>query len=144
MDRMLFSKFRSIERCLERVREEYVGHEDEFATNWGRQDAAVLNVIRACEQAIDMANRTTRLRQLDPPDDARDAFAVLRRAGLIGAGLEGVMKRMVGFRNVAVHSYQELDIGKVRSVIETRLDDLMAFVRAMMDADPTRQATDAL
>ena len=33
MDRVLFSKFRSIERCLRRVREEYVGHEDEFATN---------------------------------------------------------------------------------------------------------------
>ena len=104
----------------------------------------MLNVIRACEQAIDMANRTIRLWQLDPPDDARDAFTVLQRVGLTGADLEGVMKRMVGFRNAAVHSHQELDIGKVRSIIEMRLDDLTAFARAMVDADPTRQATDAL
>lgn len=144
MDRVLFSKFRSIERCLERVREEYVGHEAEFATNWSRQDAVVLNLIRACEQAIDMANRTIRLRRLEPPDDAREAFAVLGRAGLIGAELETVMKRMVGFRNVAVHSYEELDVEKVRSIIEARVDDLLAFARAMMDADPTRQATSGL
>lgn len=144
MDRVLFSKFRSIERCAERIREEYIGHEAGFATDWTRQDAAVLNLIRACEQAIDMANRVIRLRRLDPPDDAREAFARLRQAGLIGADLEAVLRRMVGFRNIAVHSYQELDIEKVRSVIEVGLDDLVAFARAMMDADPTRQATSIL
>ena len=49
IDRVLLSKARSIERCVDRVREEYVGYEGDFATNWTRQDAAVLNLIRACE-----------------------------------------------------------------------------------------------
>ena len=47
------------------------------------------------------------------------------------------MKRMVGFRNVAVHEYQELDLVRVRAIIEQRLDDLLAFSKAMLAADPT-------
>jgi uncharacterized protein YutE (UPF0331/DUF86 family) len=47
------------------------------------------------------------------------------------------MKRMVGFRNVAVHEYQELDLQKVRHIIEHRLDDLLAFSKAMLHADPS-------
>ncbi len=34
---------------------------------------------------------------------------------------------MVGFRNVAVHNDQELDLDAVRSILETQLDDLKAF-----------------
>jgi len=36
------------------------------------------------------------------------------------------MARMVGFRNVAVHAYQELDLGIVESVIRDGLDDVLA------------------
>ena len=44
------------------------------------------------------------------------------------------MKSMVGFRNIAVHEYQELDLAKVRAIIELRLDDLRAFAQAMLAA----------
>jgi hypothetical protein len=46
------------------------------------------------------------------------------------------MKRTVGFRNVAVREYQELEMTKVRAIIEHRPDDLAAFARAMIAADP--------
>ncbi len=62
---------------------------------------------------------------------------MVQRAGLIPQELALSMKRMVGFRNVAVHAYEELDIEKVRQIIEHRLDDLAAFSRAMMEADPS-------
>jgi uncharacterized protein YutE (UPF0331/DUF86 family) len=137
IDRVLLSKARSIARCIERVREEYVGHEAEFETNWSRQDAIVLNLIRACEQAIDMANRMTYLRNLEIADDTAETFIVLGGAGLIAMDLARTLKRMVGFRNVAVHEYRELDLRKVRDIIEHRLDDLLAFSKAMLEADPT-------
>ena len=136
-DRVLFRKSRSIARCIERVRQEYVGHEAEFETDWTRQDAAILNLIRACEQAIDMANRMTLLRGLEIADDTAQAFIQLGKAGLVSAELALSMKRMVGFRNVAVHEYQELDLAKVRYTIEHRLDELSAFADAMLAADPS-------
>jgi uncharacterized protein YutE (UPF0331/DUF86 family) len=46
------------------------------------------------------------------------------------------MDAMVGFRDIAAHEYQELDLAKVRHIIEQRLDDLLAFSKAMLAADP--------
>ena len=63
-------------------------------------------------------------------------FKILAQAGLIDRALGESLKRMVGFRNIAVHEYQELDLAKVRAIIEHRLDDLATFAKAMIAADP--------
>jgi uncharacterized protein YutE (UPF0331/DUF86 family) len=34
---------------------------------------------------------------------------------------------MVGFRNVAVHRYRDIDLGVLVSIIEKDLDDLLRF-----------------
>jgi uncharacterized protein YutE (UPF0331/DUF86 family) len=39
---------------------------------------------------------------------------------------------MVGFRNIAVHDYQRLDIEIVRSIVHERLDDLAGFARLLI------------
>lgn len=135
-DEVLVAKAESIERCVRRVREEYVGHEGELETNYTRQDAIVLNLQRACEQAIDMANRMIRLRRLRYPKDSRESFRTLRAAGVLPAELSKAMDAMVGFRNVAVHEDQALDLDKVRFIVEHRLGDLLAFSKAMLQADP--------
>jgi uncharacterized protein YutE (UPF0331/DUF86 family) len=135
-DEVLLSKAESIERCVRRVREEYVGHEDEFEENFTRQDAILLNLQRACEASIDMANRMIRLRRLGYPKESKDSFAILQRAKVLDRPSSLTMQAMVGFRNVAVHQYRELDLAKVRNIIEHRLDDLLAFSRAMLLADP--------
>jgi len=38
---------------------------------------------------------------------------------------------MVGFRNIAVHQYQKLDLDIVESVIGAGLDDLLVFAEAV-------------
>jgi uncharacterized protein YutE (UPF0331/DUF86 family) len=37
------------------------------------------------------------------------------------------LRRMVGFRNVAVHDYQALNLDIAREIIRSHLDDLLAF-----------------
>ena len=134
---MLLSKAGTVERCVRRVREEYVGHEHEFEDNFTRQDAILLNLQRACEACIDMANRMIRLRRLGYPKESKDSFAILQRAQVLDRQAAAALMAMVGFRNVAVHEYQELDLQKVRRIIEHRLDDLLAFSKAMLQADPS-------
>jgi uncharacterized protein YutE (UPF0331/DUF86 family) len=60
-----------------------------------------------------------------------------RPAGLLSGAVSESMEAMVGFRDVAVHEYQELDLQKVRHIIEHRRDDLLAFSKAMLHADPS-------
>ena len=42
------------------------------------------------------------------------------------------MKRMVGFRNVAVHDYRKLDLEIVRSIVGARLPDFLDFTRTAL------------
>ena len=48
MDDVLLNKAAIIERCLQRISEEYQGHENELETNYTRQDSIILNLLRAC------------------------------------------------------------------------------------------------
>lgn len=136
-DDVVYGKITTIERCLERIREDYVGYENEFATEQMRQDAIVLNLLRACEAAIDLAMHVVRVRHLGLPERSRDAFDLLERAGLLDPALAARMRAMVGMRNIAVHAYQTLDLDIVRAVLERHLEDFAAFNRAVLSVDNT-------
>lgn len=133
-DDVLLNKVATIERCLKRVDEEYRGHEQEFATNFTRQDAVILNLLRACEAAIDLAMHLVRVKRLGLPQESRAAFTLLEQAAVIEAPLAQRMRAMVGFRNVAVHDYQRLDLDIVRMIIEKHLDDFRRYAAAAISA----------
>jgi len=62
----------------------------------------------------------------------QDACALLEQAGRLEASLSDRMKRMVGFRTVAVHDYQRLNLDIVRSIVRERLDDFIEFARLVL------------
>ena len=125
-----------MQRCILRAREEYEFAGGDLASNITHQDAAVLNITRACELAIDLANHLTKVRRLGIPTDSRESFELLAKTGFISPDLSGCLQSMVGFRNVAVYDYRELDADIVKWVIERGFDDLLTF------ADEVRKALD--
>jgi len=133
-DDVVLNKAASIERCVERVREEYGGDGRELTVDQRRQDALVLNLLRACETAIDLAMHAVRVRTLGAPQSSRDAFAMLVAAGLLEPDLGDTMQRMVGFRNVAVHRYRDLEVDVLHAIVRDHLADLEAFASQMVRA----------
>ena len=127
MDDVILNKVAIIERCVARVREVHAGDDHNLTDDLTRQDSILLNIQRACEAAIDLAMHLVRVHQLGVPQGSRDAFRLLSDAGHLEPGLAGVLERMVGFRNVAIHDYRKLDMDIVRAIIETQLDDLLVF-----------------
>ncbi|MDX2236463.1 MAG: DUF86 domain-containing protein [Hyphomonadaceae bacterium] len=130
-DDVILAKAAIIERCIVRAREERAASAD-FAADYTRQDAAILNVERACEAAIDIANRLIRLGALGAPAATRESFAILAQNGLISDDLSTRLQRMAGFRNIAVHQYRALDFDILVRVIDERLDDLLEFSAAAL------------
>ena len=130
-DEVLAQKITSIQRCVARAREELERAGENFRTQYSAQDAALLNVVRACDSAIDLANMSIRQRRLGIPGETRESFQILVREQLLEHALGDRMKKMVGFRNLAVHQYRELDLNIVIAVIRKGLDDLLAFAAAM-------------
>lgn len=131
-DEVVLNKAASIERCLARIQEKYRGREDELEHNYTRQDAIILNLLRACEAAVDLALHVVRIRRLGMPQDSREASSLLERNALIEAEVSHKMQAMVGFRNIAVHDYQNLSLAVVRAILERHLDDFRDFTSAML------------
>ena len=127
MNEVVAQKVTSLQRCIARAREELTRAGAAFLTDYTAQDAAILNVIRACEGAIDLANMVIRKRRLGIPSETRESFAILVRENILERELGTRLAEMVGFRNLAVYRYHELDMSIVESLIRDRLDDLLAF-----------------
>jgi uncharacterized protein YutE (UPF0331/DUF86 family) len=139
MNEVLAQKVTSLQRCVARARQARADAGADFRTSYNLQDAAVLNVIRACDTAIDLANMLIRRRRLGIPGESRESFAILSREKAIPTDLGERLQKMVGFRNIAVHQYRDLDIDIVETVIGRHLDDLLEFaqaIRIQMDGEP--------
>lgn len=128
MNDTLIQKVQSCQRCIQRARGILAEHRADFASNHDAQDAAVLNLIRVCELSIDIANLLIRRDKLGIPASSAESFDLLQQAGQIEPDLGGRLKAMVGFRNIAVHQYRELDYEIVTTVIERGLDDVVHFL----------------
>lgn len=99
MNDVVINKIQSIQRCVRRAREEYQKDPGGFAGDYTLQDAAILNIVRACEIAIDLANHAIRVRKLGVPVSTADAFELLKAEHVIDSQMADRMKKMVGFRN---------------------------------------------
>ncbi len=131
-DDVLINKAATIERCVARAREEYFSDPATFASNFTRQDAAILNIQRACEAALDMGQHLIRRDRLGVPQSARDVFTLLAQAGRIEKPLAEGLQRMVGFRNIAVHDYQTLQLPITVAIIEKHLDEFLDYSKALL------------
>jgi len=128
-DPVILNKTQSIERCVKRIEEDYFGFENDFGTNYMGQDAILLNLQRACEQIIDLANHMVKIQELEVPRESKEVFEVLVEANLLESVLADKMKKMIGFRNIAIHEYGKLKMDIVRSIIENHLEDFRRFTR---------------
>ncbi|MCU0615050.1 MAG: DUF86 domain-containing protein [Desulfobacterales bacterium] len=127
MNDIAINKIQSIQRCIQRAREEYRNDPGGFDTNYTRQDAAILNILRACEQAIDLANYIIKTYKMGVPATSAESFQLLEKKSVISIDLAEKLRKMIGFRNTITHEYHRMDLLIVKSVIVSGLDDLIEF-----------------
>lgn len=132
MDDVIINKISIIERCLKRIAEEYQNDHEELRRNFTKQDSVILNLQRLCEASIDIANRYLKLNNGPIPQSSRDSFVQLERMQALSPQLSNSMQKMVGLRNIAVHDYQNLNLGIVIAVLDNHLNDFIAFVREII------------
>ena len=137
MNDIVLNKKESIERCIKQIRTYYgLPSEAPFAEDYLRQDAVALNLQRACEQCIDLANYVIKVRKLGLPKESKESFRLLAANRIIPDDLAKRLEGMIGFRNVLVHEYQRMDIQLMVDVIENRLDDLLLFTDYILKEFP--------
>ena len=126
-DDVILNKAGVIERCIERVREEHDGNDDNLMKNFTCQDSIILNLQRSCEATIDLAMHLVKEKKLGIPQESKDAFLMLSEADLLDKELSERLMKMVGFRNIAVHDYKKLNLEIVKSIVNNDLDVFLDF-----------------
>jgi uncharacterized protein YutE (UPF0331/DUF86 family) len=133
MNDIVLNKKESIERCISQVRAYYnLPSAIVFEEDFMKQDAISINLQRACEQCIDLANHTIKTLKLGLPKESRESFRLLAISRIIPHELAHRLEGMVGFRNILVHEYQRMDIELMINVIEHHLDDLVEFTNCIV------------
>jgi uncharacterized protein YutE (UPF0331/DUF86 family) len=131
---IIMNKYESIERCINRINEEYAGDSSNL-DNYTKADAILLNLQRACELVIDISAYVVSTRKLGMPQTKKENFDLLLSNNLIDEKTCKNMKDIIDFRNIAVHDYQEIDEDILKDVIENHLNDLLDFARNMLNID---------
>jgi uncharacterized protein YutE (UPF0331/DUF86 family) len=130
VDDLLLDKAAAVERAVGRARELYAS--DHTLGNQTRLDAIVLSLQRACECCINAAMHMVRVHRLGVPQETREAFDLVERAGLIDADVAEGMRVLVAFRNQLVHDHESLTIDDVQRILANHLDDFGRFTRLLL------------
>jgi uncharacterized protein YutE (UPF0331/DUF86 family) len=130
MDDISINKAEVIRRCLGRIKDEYRGDASRL-NHFTTQDSVILNLLRACEASIDLAMHRIAVDRLGIPQNSRDAFDILASAKLISTNSAGIMKNMVGFRNIAVHEYQRVQLDILGSILSAHLTDFESYLQEL-------------
>lgn len=128
---IILNKVNIIERCIKRIHEEYENNPNNLQ-NYTKQDSIILNLQRACEASIDLTMHIVAEKKLGLPQNSRDAFSLIEENGIIPSSLSQKMKSMIGFRNIAVHDYQEINLTILQKILENHLVDFIQFTKTII------------
>lgn len=129
---ILLAKIASIRKCLDRIRN-VTGGVPESLDHQDTQDIFVLNLQRAVQAAIDLAAHLVADLKLGLPETLKENFALLETSQILDAALSARLQAMAGFRNIAVHNYQQLNVAILKSILAHRISDLEHFVQAVSE-----------
>lgn len=131
MDRRLIEeKLEALRQCVGRIEAKRPATVEMLATNSDLQDIVALNLTRAVQLCVDIAAHIIADSNIPAPETMAQAFDALAELKIIESELADRMKKAVGFRNIAVHSYQAIDWEIVYNICHQNLDDFKRFARA--------------
>lgn len=114
---ILLAKIDIIQRCLERIKT-VTGLNPDSLDDINIQDIFVLNLQRAIQATIDIAAHVVGSEGWKLPDTFKGNFKLLHQKKIIDGQLSDKMQKMVGFRNIAVHDYQSIDVEILKMILQ--------------------------
>lgn len=130
MDRdVITEKLESLRRCIKRIEDKRPDSLEILNNDIDLQDIIVLNLTRAIQTCVDIGAHIIAGSEEKPPATMGETFDTLATMGIIDIASAERMRKAVGFRNIAVHGYDEIDFAIVYSIITKQIDDFQAFAR---------------
>lgn len=133
---LLTKKLAFVESCVAELRR--LARPEAMATDV-REERFVEHTLQIAIQAVqDVASHIVSDERLGEPRTNRELFDLLARAEWLTESDAAILGNMVGFRNLLVHGYGDLDLAIVRDIVENHLDDLLRFAETVRSRLPDR------
>jgi uncharacterized protein YutE (UPF0331/DUF86 family) len=133
---IVLAKASTVRKCLATIRRLKAPDAPQLE-GWIVQDLVILNLQRAAQACLDLANHLITANSLELPRSARHAVEILQEAGVIRREQARIMAGVMGFRNIAVHDYVALDPAIIDAIVVKHLPDLEQFVDTVLAATGT-------
>lgn len=129
---VVLNKLESLRRCLMRVQKKTPSSLEVLIKDYDLQDIIVLNLERVVQSCVDIGLHVISDLDVSAPDQMAQTFACLNQVGCLDEETATRMMKAVGFRNTAVHAYQEMDWEIVYRIITEHMNDFRDFSRQVM------------
>lgn len=120
---VIYSKINIIKNCVAAIEKAKTEEKDPHF----QQNIYELNLQRAIQACIDMANLIIAKEGLGLPNSYRQSFEILNKHGVISSEITRKLIAMVGFRNISVHDYETIKPEIVQYIITKNLADFESF-----------------
>jgi uncharacterized protein YutE (UPF0331/DUF86 family) len=132
MDReVVEQKLESLRRCIRRIETKCPAEAATLVADIDLQDIVSLNLSRAVQISVDIGAHLIAGMEVPPPDTMGQTFDLLAQQGLLNNDLASSLKKAVGFRNIAVHSYESINWDIVHSIVKYHLADFSEFAKVV-------------
>ena len=115
--KVIGEKLLSLNRCLERVKLHTPANVEALQSDFDTQDIICLNIQRAVQISVDIAAHILAEQLHEQTPTMAETFLALSRYELLDSQLASRLAKAVGFRNIAVHEYDTLDMNILYSII---------------------------
>lgn len=126
------AKIESLRRCVSRIREKTPKNSQALCDDFDIQDIISVNLERAVQNCVDIASHIIADANEVAPDTMGKTFKVLQRMNFIDCETADDLIAAVGFRNIAVHAYQDIDWEVVYSIVTKKLDVFQNFIKQIL------------
>ncbi len=130
---ILIKKMESLIRCLERVEQKRGNSFQDLSESLDHQDIVILNLERSVQLSIDIGSILLSAFKIPIPETMSEVFQSLSENQLLPEDIALSLRKSVGFRNIAVHEYSELNWEIVFQIATTRLKDFKDFIKVVND-----------
>jgi uncharacterized protein YutE (UPF0331/DUF86 family) len=91
------------------------------------ENIATLNLQRSIQACIDMAQVVIAYKKLSLPNSYKMCFTILAKENILSSQTAEKMEKIVGFRNIAVHEYQEINKNILKNILDHHFGDFKEF-----------------
>ncbi|MHC4886715.1 MAG: type VII toxin-antitoxin system HepT family RNase toxin [Planctomycetota bacterium] len=127
------NKLESLRRCVVRIESKVPDSAEALKKDVDCQDILSINLERAVQVCVDISSHIVATTELPAPATMGEGFDQLAELGVISSELAVRMRKAVGFRNLSVHAYDEIDWEIVFSIVTKHLSDFTAYARAIVE-----------